>query len=240
MGTGCHCRSRNKLVDIGPVKVGLLSDTHGAYDPVAAECLRGVQLVLHAGDVGNHGGHEGVLQLYAKGTCAAILAVAGNVDDKLDAGGHQMLPDHRLVTIAGWKILLTHVVAPGPQAKVDTSAARLLQLHQPDIVVFGHSHKATSWCEGGVHYINPGSAGPARFKLPRSVATLLLPSKNPIATKCMISEGSKLSNDTSACSSGQVHTGLGCTVMHVAGKHSEEHQPQVHFHFLGNKCPRRS
>eukprot|EP00878_Enallax_costatus_P015931 GHUV01016701.1.p1 GENE.GHUV01016701.1~~GHUV01016701.1.p1 ORF type:complete len:166 (+),score=34.89 GHUV01016701.1:738-1235(+) len=165
MGTGCHCRSRNKLVDIGPVKVGLLSDTHGAYDPVAAECLRGVQLVLHAGDVGNHGGHEGVLQLYAKGTCAAILAVAGNVDDKLDAGGHQMLPDHRLVTIAGWKILLTHVVAPGPQAKVDTSAARLLQLHQPDIVVFGHSHKATSWCEGGVHYINPGSAGEALVPL---------------------------------------------------------------------------
>lgn len=163
-----------------------------------------------------------LLQQYAKGTCTSILAVAGNVDDKLDAVGRQMLPEHRVVTIAGWKILLTHIVATGPQAKgqlqrhiccrmyceyllaenkytdelmllmllssmnllfdeypallalrgkppyaavlcpvVAAAATRLLELHQPDIIVFGHSHKASSWQSKGVCYINPGSAGQA-------------------------------------------------------------------------------
>jgi predicted phosphodiesterase len=57
-----------------------------------------------------------VLELYAAaGT--PLLAVAGNVDDKLDAADRQLLPQHRLLQVAGWKLLACHIVAPGPAAK---------------------------------------------------------------------------------------------------------------------------
>lgn len=63
-----------------------------------------------------------MLRLFAKATGARVLAVAGNVDDPLDAAEREMLPEHRLVTIAGWRILLVHIVAPGPRAKGEQAA----------------------------------------------------------------------------------------------------------------------
>lgn len=56
-----------------------------------------------------------VLKAYADATAAPVLAVSGNVDDV--PGAAQLLPPHRVLTVAGWKLLLVHVVAPGPQAK---------------------------------------------------------------------------------------------------------------------------
>ncbi|KAF6264412.1 Metallo-dependent phosphatase-like protein [Scenedesmus sp. NREL 46B-D3] len=161
--------------------VGLISDTHGVFDKAAAEALRHSDLLIHAGDVGHHGRHREVLQLYAEATGTPLLAVAGNVDDKLDAADAQLLPQHRLMQVAGWRLLVCHIVAPGPTARVDTAAAALIQQLRPDIVVCGHSHKACCWQAGDVCYVNPGSAGPARFKLPRTVAMLELPCKTAAA-----------------------------------------------------------
>lgn len=157
------------------ILLGLLADTHGVYDPAAATTLKGAHLLLHAGDVGHHGGHAEVLKAFADATCSPVLAVAGNVDDA--PGAAQLLPPHRVVDAASWRLLLVHVVAPGPGSKVDARTAALIAQHQPDLVVCGHSHKAAHWQAGGVHFINPGSAGPARFKLARSVAKLWLPPK---------------------------------------------------------------
>jgi predicted phosphodiesterase len=66
-----------------------------------------------------------VLQLYAEATGTPLLAVAGNVDDKLDAADKQLLPQHRLVQAAGWKLLVCHIVASGPTAKGKQTARRL-------------------------------------------------------------------------------------------------------------------
>lgn len=81
----------------------------------AAAALKGAHLLLHAGDVGHYGGHAEVLKAFADATCTPVLAVAGNVDD--DPGAAQLLPPHRTVDAAGWKLLLVHIVAPGPGSK---------------------------------------------------------------------------------------------------------------------------
>eukprot|EP00879_Flechtneria_rotunda_P032976 GHRR01036482.1.p1 GENE.GHRR01036482.1~~GHRR01036482.1.p1 ORF type:complete len:143 (+),score=52.56 GHRR01036482.1:1062-1490(+) len=128
----------------------------------------GMHQILHAGDVGHHGSHKEVLQQLATSTSTPVLAVAGNVDDKLDAAGHCMLPSHRVIHAAGWVVLLVHIVAAGPATKIDASVASLVQQIQPDIVVCGHSHKPACWVADGVYYINPGSAGSScHEQLPR-------------------------------------------------------------------------
>lgn len=83
----------------------------------AAAALKGAHLLvhMHAGDVGNHGGHAEVLKAFADATCTPVLAVAGNVDD--DPAAAQLLPPHRTIDAAGWKLLLVHIVAPGPGSK---------------------------------------------------------------------------------------------------------------------------
>jgi predicted phosphodiesterase len=97
------------------ILLGLLSDTHGVYDRAAAAALKGAHLLLHAGDVGHHGGHAEVLKAFADATCSPVLAVSGNVDDA--PGAAQLLPPHRILVAAGWKVLLVHIVAPGPGSK---------------------------------------------------------------------------------------------------------------------------
>lgn len=154
--------------------VGLVSDTHGVWDPALATHLAGADTILHAGDVGNHGGHAAVLARL-RDVCPTVHAVRGNVDD--DAAAQRELPDSRFLTLAGWSVLLIHILA---------DAAAAIQRHQPDIVVCGHSHQfgveeAEAPPGGVLLRINPGSAGPARFKLKRTVALLRLPPKGALA-----------------------------------------------------------
>ncbi|PRW56978.1 metallophosphoesterase [Chlorella sorokiniana] len=150
--------------------VGLVSDTHGVYDPALATHFAGADAILHAGDVGSHGGHEAVLARLRE-VCPAVHAVRGNVDD--DAAAQRDLPESLLLTLAGWRVLLIHILA---------DAAAAIQRHQPDIVLHGHSHQYSleevAAPQGGpLLHINPGSAGPARFKLKRTAALLRLPPK---------------------------------------------------------------
>jgi predicted phosphodiesterase len=85
--------------------VGLISDTHGVYDPQAAAALSGVDLLLHAGDVGHHGGHEAVLAHY-RAAVGLIHAVRGNVDE---GASEQELPPELKLEVSGWRVLVTHI-----------------------------------------------------------------------------------------------------------------------------------
>ncbi|CAL5224715.1 g7447 [Coccomyxa viridis] len=124
-----------------------------------------VQVVLHAGDVGSHGGHAEVLSSFQR--CANCIAVRGNVDDTASI---EELPEHVSQTIAGWEIFVTHIADPGQGQE----GLRGVPDRTPDIVIHGHSHKYGVRKEDGVLFINPGSAGPARFKLPRTAAIVEL------------------------------------------------------------------
>ncbi|RMZ57146.1 hypothetical protein APUTEX25_003603 [Auxenochlorella protothecoides] len=149
--------------------VGLISDTHGVCDDQVIHAFRdaGVEHVVHAGDVGHHGGHAEVLEWLAP--IAPVTAVRGNVDDGPDVD----LPQHVVLRLAGWTMLVLHIAGMPP--KVSKEAQALIALHDPEIVVTGHSHKySVEKCPAGRLFINPGSAGPARFKLPRSAAILAL------------------------------------------------------------------
>jgi putative phosphoesterase len=131
--------------------VGLISDTHGLLRPEAVRALEGSDLIVHAGDVGK----PGILDELRK--LAPVVAVRGNIDTGAWADA---LP-------------MTAVLPPGlyvihdlKQLDIDPIAAAYRA------VVSGHSHKPGLTERGGVLYINPGAAGPRRFRLPVTVARL--------------------------------------------------------------------
>lgn len=138
--------------------IGLISDTHGLVRPQALVALEGVDLILHAGDVCG----EGVLE--ALGAIAPTFAVGGNCDD--DPG----LPPHILRVVGGVRILVHH-----GHRHLDEAP------HRPDVVVSGHTHVPLVETVEGVLRINPGSAGPRRFRLPVTLARLDLSGGAPVA-----------------------------------------------------------
>ena len=138
--------------------IGLISDTHGLVRPQAIVALEGVDLILHAGDVCSDVTLEELAQI------APVLAVAGNCDDD------PRLPAFLLHVVDGVRILLHHSHLP-----MDES------LHRPDIVITGHSHQPAIEQDGNVLRINPGSAGPRRFRLPVTVARLTIIDGKPEA-----------------------------------------------------------
>jgi putative phosphoesterase len=144
------------------VRIGLVSDTHGLADPALATLFRGCQLVLHAGDVGRPEVLEELRRV------APVRAVRGNND--LGPFGDS-LPEIVRETLGELEALVVHELwAPG---RLAPAARRALRRPAP-LVVFGHSHRPSAELEGGSLYLNPGSAGPRRFHLPRSAAVLEL------------------------------------------------------------------
>jgi uncharacterized protein len=140
--------TRNKLI-------GVISDTHGLVRPQAIDALAGVEMILHAGDIGN------AAVLYALREVAPVVAVRGN-NDKGDWA--QSLRDSEVVEIGDVSIYMLHALK-----EIDVSPAGVFQ-----VVVSGHSHKPVIEERRGVLYVNPGSAGPRRFKLPISLAHLTI------------------------------------------------------------------
>ena len=140
--------------------VGLIADTHGLMRPDALKALSGVDLILHAGDVGT----QAVLQ--ALWALAPVHAVRGNVDG--DGAG---LRDSLHLQLDGVEIHLSH----GHELGSPTPAA-LAARYQADVIVYGHTHRALVIHVGPTLVINPGAAGPARFDLKPSVGLLTLPS----------------------------------------------------------------
>lgn len=135
------------------MKIGLISDTHGLLRPGALAALQGCAHILHAGDP----------QILATlGHLAPVTAVFGNVDQPHDWA--HALPHHLTVQLDGLDLLLCHVLAEVP--KPLSPGVR--------VVVSGHSHQPRLFWQDDVLYINPGSAGPRRFKLPVSLGYLTI------------------------------------------------------------------
>ena len=137
--------------------VGLVSDTHGLVRPDIFDALAGVELILHAGDVGGHD----VLDELA--TIAPIEAVWGNTD----APGDPRLVQDIDRTIGGVRVHVSHgheVGSPTPE--------RLLARYEADVLVYGHTHRPNIARVGSRLVVNPGAAGPRRFDLRPSVARL--------------------------------------------------------------------
>ena len=139
------------------MKIGIVSDTHGFLDPKITKLFAGVDHILHAGDVGPY---SLLLELEA---IAPVTAVLGNTDTWLQ------IKLTESVELAGRTFLVHHIV--NPHALTDDLKDRI-KSKQPDVVVFGHTHK--SFCEtlGDILFFNPGYAGKQRFALERSVAVL--------------------------------------------------------------------
>jgi uncharacterized protein len=143
------------------VRAGLVADTHGLVDPNLERLFWGCDLVLHAGDVGK----ESVLASLR--AVAPVWAVRGNVDEP---GPLEGLPDVLRVDLGGLTALLVHDL--GPPGAPRPAAARAIARHRSEIVVHGHSHRPGHALVGGVLFVNPGSAGPRRFSLPRTAGVL--------------------------------------------------------------------
>jgi len=154
-GVGSEVRMSSSNSNSKPF-LGLISDTHSLVRPEALAALEGAELLLHAGDIGSP------LVLSQLEAIAPVECIRGNVD--MDRWAKD-LPDRKQIEWRGLKFLIVHnrdelaLMPPDPGI---------------DVIIFGHSHHPSVDSDGRHLYVNPGSAGPRRFKLPVSVARLEL------------------------------------------------------------------
>jgi putative phosphoesterase len=142
-----------------PLLIGVISDTHGKFDERVPDLFAGVSHIIHAGDIGDE---EIIWKLE---DVAPVIAVRGNNDPDT-----MCFPNERLAIINKRVFFVRHQFAT--VEKMSSAQERLIEKHMPDVVVFGHSHKAYSDNWRGTLIFNPGSAGPKRFDLPRSIGFL--------------------------------------------------------------------
>lgn len=134
--------------------IGVISDTHGLVRPEALQALNGVDLIIHAGDIGKPEVIEALRSI------ASVIAVRGNNDKGPWASD---LPPTAVAKVGEIQIFILHDVK---DLDLDPAARGF------GVVISGHSHRPSIMHENGVLYVNPGSAGPRRFKLPVAVARL--------------------------------------------------------------------
>ncbi len=142
------------------VKIAVLSDTHGLLRQEVLTACQSVDAILHAGDVGD----PGILKRLAQ--VAPLTAIRGNVDR---SGLCSHLPATEMVQFGVLTFYLVHSLA---DLDISPQAAGV------DVVVSGHSHRAAEEHRDGVLYLNPGSVGPRRFRLPVTMAYLHMSGKN--------------------------------------------------------------
>jgi uncharacterized protein len=154
-----------------PLIVGVLSDTHGHLYPQVREMLRGVDHILHAGDIGSSQVLAGLK------TIAPVTAVRGNCDLGTWA---QALPVRAEVELGGARILVGHIAS---RLREELERGRAADPRDGDaqgnsagfrVMVTGHSHRVEMEEREGVLHLNPGSAGPQRFGHPRTFARLFI------------------------------------------------------------------
>jgi putative phosphoesterase len=137
-------------------RVGLISDTHGLLRPAAVEFLRGCDYIVHGGDVG------GSEILDALAALAPLTVVRGNNDRGPWA---QQMNQTEFLQVGPICIYVIHDLN---ELDIDPGAASV------NVVISGHSHQPLIEHRGDVLYVNPGSAGPRRFKLPIAIAELIV------------------------------------------------------------------
>ncbi|MDN5942700.1 MAG: metallophosphatase family protein [Nitrospira sp.] len=144
------------------IRIGVIADTHGLFDPAIRRHFRGVDYILHAGDIGDRSVIEQLGQI------APVAAVSGNVDDNGQSG----FPSEAVIDLAGRRIAIRHILYKGGKLTKDGRA--FLDRERPDICVFGHTHQPKTEWFGKTLLFNPGSAGPKRFTLPRGLGILTI------------------------------------------------------------------
>jgi len=158
---------RGPWCDYMQVLVGLISDTHGLVRPEVFDALEGVELILHAGDVG---GKDVLAELRA---IAPVRAVYGNTDPP----GHPGLVKSLRLQFDGFSVHVSHgheLGHPTPEM--------LRQQYNADVIVYGHTHRPLIDRSDGRLVVNPGAAGPRRFNLKPSVARLTIEADHADAT----------------------------------------------------------
>ena len=139
-----------------PISLGVISDTHGLLRPEALTALAGVDHILHAGDVGDPN------ILTALREIAPVTAIRGNVDLFGDCA---LLPETEAIKLGNRLFYIVHSIY---DLDINPAAAGIA------MVITGHSHQPEIEARNGVIYLNPGSAGPRRFKLPVTLAIVTL------------------------------------------------------------------
>lgn len=149
-----------------PIRIGLISDTHGLLRPQVHEVFAGVSRILHAGDVCSD------TILMELGLIAPTQAVFGNCDDPWDPALRESLD----LTVGGLRIHVQHGHELGRPKPAQVAAA-----YDADVCVYGHTHKQVIERVDGRLIINPGAAGPRRFDLKPCVAILTISDAPPSA-----------------------------------------------------------
>jgi putative phosphoesterase len=142
-------------------RIGVISDTHSWFDAAIEIHFKSVEYILHAGDIGD------MKVLYQLREIAPVIAVRGNIDEGMN---HTPLDLEQRVRLFGIGIFMTHILG-NPERLPHGIQLKVKQL-SPDVVIFGHTHQSYLGNREGVLYFNPGSAGPRRFSLPRSIGML--------------------------------------------------------------------
>ena len=145
-----------RTLDAGRVRIGLISDTHGLLRPEALDHLRGCHHIVHGGDIGS------LRILEELAALAPLTAVRGN-NDRDDWARH--VPETAVVQCGAVRLYVIHDLS---ELAIDAAAEGVR------VVVTGHSHQPRVEERGGVLYVNPGSAGPRRFRLPIAVGELVV------------------------------------------------------------------
>jgi putative phosphoesterase len=140
----------------GEKRLGVISDTHGLLRPEVAEVFVGVRLILHAGDIGTRDVINDLRSI------APVVAVRGNNDKGSWA---RAIPETEVVQVDDIRIFMVHSLN---DAEINAEDRRIR------IVISGHSHRPSMEIRDGVLFMNPGSAGPRRFKLPIAVGRLTI------------------------------------------------------------------
>ena len=143
--------------------IGLISDTHGLLRPRVHDALKGVALILHAGDVGGSGILDELRLI------APVRAVLGNTDPV----GEPELAEEILINVDDVSLHVSHGHECG-----SPTPARLADRYDADVVVYGHTHRPLVTKIDGRLFVNPGAAGPKRFNLAPSVGRLTISGGN--------------------------------------------------------------
>jgi len=148
------------LNDRGELRLAIVADTHSRPHPEAAARILalGPTAILHAGDIGD----QRVLDDLAR--IAPVIAVRGNIDDRVSHLPDSVTVDLRAGGESALKLLLIHIALAGPRIRAD--AARLATTQGAQLIVCGHSHVPFAGQDRGLTVFNPGSMGPRRFGLP--------------------------------------------------------------------------
>lgn len=138
------------------MRIGIISDTHGLLRKEVENQLKDCDLIVHCGDIGKQ---EVIDKLSELGK---VELIKGNVDKDIDIS---LAPKDKIIEVMNKRIYLIHNIA---ELDID------LYKENIDIVMYGHSHKSKIYKEDGILYINPGSVGPRRFKLPTTMMKLTI------------------------------------------------------------------